>query len=53
MISDSEPDLIISVKRKASTPFSNNPYTVKARKRNEAINNDLILKQIEKVKATD
>jgi hypothetical protein len=33
--------------------LSNNPYTVKARKRNEAISNDLILGQIEKAKAAD
>jgi hypothetical protein len=31
----------------------NNPYIVKARKRNKAISNDLILGQIEKAKAAD
>jgi len=53
VISDSELDPIILVKRKASAPLSNNPYTVKARKRNEAISNDLILRQIKKAKAAD
>jgi hypothetical protein len=33
--------------------LSNNPYIVKARKRNKAINNDLILGQIKKAKAAD
>jgi hypothetical protein len=53
VISDSKLDLIILVKRKASAPLFNNPYTVKARKRNEVISNDLILRQIEKAKAAD
>jgi len=44
---------MILIKRKAFTALFNNPYIIKARKRNKAINNDLILKQIEKVKATD
>ena len=33
--------------------LSNNPYTVKAHKRNKAISNNLILRQIEKAKAAD
>jgi hypothetical protein len=33
--------------------LSNNPYIVKARKRNKAISNDPILRQIEKAKAAD
>jgi hypothetical protein len=33
--------------------LSNNPYTVKARKRNKAISNNLILGQIKKAKAAN
>jgi hypothetical protein len=33
--------------------LSNNPYIVKARKRNKVISNDLILRQIKKAKAAD
>jgi hypothetical protein len=33
--------------------LSNNPYIVKAHKRNKAISNDLILRQIKKAKAAN
>lgn len=40
-------------KRKAEHELSTNPHTVKARKRNEAIQKDPITLQIEKAKAAD
>ena len=53
MINDFKLNLIILIKRKVSAPLFNNLYTVKVYKWNEVINNDLILKQIKKVKAID
>jgi hypothetical protein len=44
---------MIPAKRKAFMALFNNPYIIKARKRNKVINNNLILKQIKKVKAAD
>jgi hypothetical protein len=44
---------MILVKQKASTPLSNNPYIVKARKRNKALSNNPIIRQIKKAKATN
>jgi hypothetical protein len=44
---------MILVKQKASMALSNNPYIVKAHKRNKAISNDLILRQIKKAKAAN
>ena len=42
-----------SRKRKSEHELSTNPRTVKARKRNEAIQNDPVVSQIEKAKAAD
>ena len=42
-----------SGKRKAPADLSQNPHTVKARKRNEAISQDPIRAKIEKAKAAD
>jgi hypothetical protein len=42
---------MILIKRKASMPLFNNPYIIKAYKRNKALSNNLIVRQIKKAKA--